>query len=100
MSDFDDWAEMWRRTERRLAEFERLAGDAPRTVGVGDRVLVAAGLLGRGHEWVRAEAHVLHTSESGVFVRFTRNRLDGTPDEEWIHPALVVAVLDKSSAAE
>ena len=62
-----DFEEMFRSAEeydKRLnSELERLRGDpCLKPIDVGDRVIVAAGLLGHGHEWIRKdiETRLLH----------------------------------------
>lgn len=93
--------EMWewltrldREHETREAEFMRLLADSPKRVLVGDRVVVAAGLTGRGYNWVRVEAEVLEVGDVSVKVRFLgREALVGKPDEDWIHSALITDIL-------
>lgn len=73
-------------------EYKRLKQDAPRMVKVGDKVLVAAGLIGRGHPWVRTQAEVIEIAQSSVKVRGKESySLD--PWEEWIDPSLITDVI-------
>lgn len=80
--------------EQKKAEFDKLVADQSMILpNVGDRVVVAAGPLSRGFEWIRLEAVVLEVGQSSYKVRFTKDRFDGTPDEEWVHPALITDVI-------
>jgi hypothetical protein len=80
---------------RRDEEFRRLLVDPSATQAeVGDRVVVAAGLLGRGWQWIREEAEVIAVGETSYKVRFVETpEDDGEPTEQWIHPAIVIDVL-------
>jgi len=104
MSDFDRefWGELEedfraarRANEEALRRFESLNIDRCVDVpDVGDRVIVAAGLLGMGFPWVRYEAIVIEAGTQSYKVRFLDYKgYDNRVVEKWIHPALVTDVL-------
>lgn len=75
-------------------EFLRLAkGMSDRVAKVGDRVIVAAGFLGRGWRWIREEAEIVDIGETSYKIRFAEASYDDSVKEEWIHPALITDVL-------
>lgn len=93
---FQHWDDMNRAHERERREFEKLlldqCADIPK---VGDKVVVACGLLGMGFPWIREEAVVAEVGSSSYKVRFP-GRIDFTtqqPSTKWIHAALVTDVL-------
>jgi hypothetical protein len=99
MSKIDDWLEaMGRRLDRaddrnaiRLDEFLRRAADLPsKTIQPGDRVIVAAGFLGRGPEWQRTECIVIEAASDSSLVQSVH---DLTEWKQWVHNALIVDVL-------
>ncbi len=106
MSDMDDF--LWnmrdsfrhaeegaRKTEH---EFERLALDPCSDIPeVGDRVIVAVGLIGHGFAWVREEATVLEIGSSSYKVQLSKQKdFDSNkPVECWIHSVLVTDVLKR-----
>jgi hypothetical protein len=109
MSDdiFGDIGGMFRRMDDRhdklRGEFERLACEpCTKPVGVGDRVLVHAGLCLRGHDWIRLEAEVLAVADTSYKVNFVeRTRVvTGEPDIEWIHRFLVTDVISSTPNQE
>jgi len=73
-------------------EYNRLKQDVPRAVKVGDKVLIAAGLIGRGHAWVRVEGEVLEVGQASIKVRGKQSYSDETW-EEWIDPALITDII-------
>lgn len=94
MGDWYEWIGSTNRKHDEMQhEFDRLAQDAPRPLKVGDRVVTAAGLVGRGHQWIRAGATVLEVGQTSVRVRFDKPGWNNTPDEDWIHQAIVTDVL-------
>jgi hypothetical protein len=61
---------------------------------VGDTVVVAAGPLGMGFDWVRHEAEVLVVGQASYKVRFIDYKsYRGEVVEMWIHPAVVTDVI-------
>jgi hypothetical protein len=65
---------------------------------VGDRVIVAAGLLGMGHEWIRREAIVLECGDTNYKVQFTDYFLPGNKMViEWIAGILITDVLETAT---
>ena len=99
MFNFDD---IRREHDRKRAEFERLCFDpCMMTPEVGDRVVVAAGPLGMGFDWVRLEATVIEAGQLSYKVRFTdrTHPITGEPITQWIHPAIITDVLRADEAA-
>jgi hypothetical protein len=81
---------------KKEVEFERLRIEpSARIPAVGDTVVVAAGLIGRGFDWVRKEALVVAVGETLVKVRFPEPRFGGGVDEEWVSPVLITDVLPR-----
>lgn len=75
------------------AEFERLRSEQPASPAkVGDRVIVASGLLQRGPVWHREEMHVIGVSDTCVKVRLPSGSLDGS-NEVWVSNVLVTDIL-------
>ena len=77
-------------------KFDRLALD-PCTIipKVGWRVVVAAGPLCMGHDWIRLEAEVIELGQISYKVRFTDYRsCNRELVEKWIHPGLVTDVIE------
>ena len=95
---FEDIEGFFRRSDEHRnnmeEEYRRLLGDPclkqPR---VGDRVIVAAGLLGRGHLWVRLEAVVLEVASSAYRVRFSGRAYNGKEEEDWVVHGLITDVI-------
>lgn len=95
-----DWSAINRRNEKLDSEFIRLAAEpCQKLATVGDRVLVAGGLIGRGHAWVRLEGLVLETADTACRVRFVGREFKGEPDETWVHNVLITDVLGKRQEA-
>lgn len=94
---FDGWHERMQRAEdyadRMRDEFCKLAIEPCTAIPkVGDRVLVAAGLLGMGHLWVREECEVLACGDTSYKVRFLNYKPVFEPvgsKTEWVHQALI-----------
>jgi hypothetical protein len=96
MNDFNDFSshasDFDAQKQDREAEFRRLVAEpSSRVPAVGDRVVVAAGLLGLGWHWIRMEGEVLEVGEVSVKVRIADSR--GDPKVMWVHPALITDVL-------
>jgi hypothetical protein len=104
MKEFD-YSEFYKKTNnidedhrRMAAEFERLRIEpSNRTPAVGDTVVVAAGLLDRGHLWIRTGCLVIALGETSIKVRFP-DGYGGKVDEQWISPVLITDVIPKESA--
>lgn len=79
-------------------EFHKLCCEPSQKIPkLGQRVIVAAGLLGMGHLWIREEAIVEEVGEVSIKVRFTNYKpFNGErgSHELWIHPALITDVLN------
>ena len=76
-------------------EYERLKADIPRKVNIGDKVIVAIGLLGHGFRWIRQECEVIETASNSTKIRLQEKHLDGSFYEYWIDPALIIDVIEK-----
>jgi hypothetical protein len=100
MFDVDD---MFKRADENRAEmkreFERRAADCPETPIPGDKVVLHAGLLNRGHMWERIEGECIAVAENSVKVRYKKS-YDKEMNEEWVHPALITDILKAPVAAE
>ena len=91
-----DFGAIDREKEAKTEEFMRLAIDPSMLVPlVGDHVLIAAGLIGRGLLWEREECEVIEIADTAVKVR---GKNFGRPGkwEEWIHNRLITDVLKRS----
>lgn len=93
MFDWDDINDYHRKLD---SEFAKLINEpSARVPQVGDKVLVAVGLLGMGYLWVRLEAEVIETADTSYKVRFTDRKKWGSDElqEEWVHQALITDVV-------
>lgn len=80
------------------SEFRRLCCEpSAKTPEAGSRVIVAAGLIGMGHPWIRLEATVIECGDTSYKVRFATHKEYGTNrlQETWVHQALITDVLAK-----
>lgn len=77
------------------SEFYRLYCEpSSRVPEVGNRVIVAVGLLSMGHPWTREEGVVIEKGDTSYKIRL--KRIDyGThrQTEVWVHQALITDVL-------
>lgn len=79
--------------DKLYAEMKRLLHEPPKEFPKkGDRVVVAIGLLSRGHLWTKAECRVLEVGDSSIKVECKDSYHDW---QEWIHPALITDILKK-----
>ncbi len=97
-SPFDfNWSEITKHHERQRNEYARLRGGGiVKDVIVGDRVIVAVGLLGRGFTWIRTECKVLEVNDTSCLVRHTDKDYKHNNWEEWIDRYLITDVLERS----
>ena len=97
MDIFDDFLKMHREIEdhrKKLDEqYSMLRREPPKLLRVGDTVLVAAGLLGRGHPWIRKDCIVKEVSD--LSVKVYRKESPSYEWEEWIDPVLIVDVIKR-----
>lgn len=98
MGLFDDMHEMFRSAdkarEEREDEFRKLCAEpCLRVPEIGDRVLVAAGLLGMGYLWIRREAEVVSKGDTAYRIRFVNCESYHEGNEHWVHQALITDVL-------
>ena len=85
--------------KRRADAFNKLASDpCLKSAGVGDRVLVSAGVVGRGMDWARLECVVLEVADTAYKVEFLTYKAFESKDNEvdWVHRFAVTDVLAKS----
>lgn len=81
-------------------EFYKLCSNPlNKKVKVGDKVVFAAGLVNRGHLWIREEAEVIDIGDKSVKIRYKKS-YDKDNNEIWIHPALIVDVLESTIQTE
>jgi len=95
-----DFFESMKRVEedntKREQEVEKLMAEPPEEMPlVGDKVIVAIGLLGYGYNWIRHECEVLEVASHSVKIKFRRYGLDIC--EEWIHPGFITDILKKDN---
>lgn len=101
--DFSDSFERsMRRAEEHVEqlknEFDRLSVEpCMKDANIGDRVVVACGLIGMGHQWVRREAVVIEKGDTSYCVRFKKEFSHDDVKEKWIHRLLVTDVLSSSA---
>ena len=85
------------------SEFQRLLAlprHEPRPT-IGDRVIIAGGLIGHGQPWVRLAADVTDVGEESVKVRLLKTDPDCEPyDAQWIHPALITDVFRQTADSQ
>ena len=62
---------------------------------VGDCVVISAGPLGMGHNWIRLEAEVLHVANNSYKVRIRDRYGKDRHYEGWIDPVLVLDIVKK-----
>ena len=99
----DDFMDIMRHFDRiddhrdnMAAEFHKLAVEPSATrPKVGDHVLVAAGLLNRGHLWIRYECEVICEADTSFKIRCCDSAYHGLERnwEQWVHQALITDVL-------
>lgn len=93
---FDDFFSRIDRNRQEMdEEFRRLVEQQASVPvpNVGDRVVLSAYLLNRGHKWTRLDGVVVERADVSVRVRYATN---GTENEEWIHPAIITDVIRSS----
>lgn len=95
--------DMFKRADEHKAElkreFERRAADCPDIPIPGDKVVLHAGLLSRGHMWERIEGDCVAVADNSVKVRYKKS-YDKDMTEEWVHPAVITDILKASVSAE
>lgn len=100
MFGMDDF---FKRADERHAEmkqeFDRRAADCPEMPIPGDKIVLHAGLLQRGHMWERLEGECVAVAVNSVYVRFKKS-YDERMSEEWVHPAVITDILKSSVPAE
>ncbi len=105
MSDYHDGPDAWERmfnrsqdhVDEQKREFAKLLADSCVDIPeVGNRIVVAIGLLGYGHPWIRGECVVTEVGNTSYKVRY-KDRCEEYNWEEWVHQALVVEVLPVAS---
>lgn len=90
-----------RNHRRKDEEFLRLCVEpSSRVPVVGDTVVVAAGLIGRGFDWVREEATVIAVGDTSFKVRWLQLSYKGNVEEQWVHPVLITDVIGQTAKTE
>ena len=80
------------------AEFDRRANDLPDLPEVGDKVLMVAGLIGRGHIWERIEGECVEVATNSAKVKFQKS-YDKEDQFVWV-PAAAIADVIKGKVAD
>ncbi|TXH13614.1 MAG: hypothetical protein E6R03_11010 [Hyphomicrobiaceae bacterium] len=80
-------------------EFDRRAADCQELPIPGDKIVLHAGLLQRGHMWERLQGECVAVATNSVLVRYKKS-YDETMTEQWVHPALITDILKASVPAE
>ena len=79
-------------------EFRKLAIEPTMVIPeVGDTVIIAAGLLGMGHVWVRKEGVVLMAGDTSYKVEFVdeKDYVTGENKVKWVVQTLITDVIRK-----
>lgn len=97
---FDKMDEYFERIDRHHKdlknEFMKLAADPCSQVPkIGDTVLIAAGLVNKGHLWIRLEAKVLKCANTSYYVEYTDYKyyIQKEPVREWVHQNVITDVI-------
>ena len=92
---FVDWVDIKQKHDARNTYFDALlANPCTQPVNVGDRVVVAAGLIGFGFKWERLEATVLEKGQNSIKVELEhKHPVNKVNYVMWIHPAIITDVL-------
>jgi len=73
-------------------EYNRLKGGGiPKNIKVGDKVIIAAGIIGRGFVWVRKQCEVIEVCDTSCLVKH-KGKYDSDNWEEWIDKFLIVDI--------
>ena len=92
-----DFEDILRRQDERVnsmkAEVARLSQDIKLMPKVGQRVVVAIGLLSHAHEWIKAECTVIEVGNISIKIKCEEGHHDFT---EWIDPALIIELLKET----
>lgn len=102
----DKWLEFERDIKKehdlKYREYERLRAECPKSVKVGDRVLVAVGFLGHGFHWARREAEVMESVGDSSKIGWDCEDYKRCPTvyitkrwEYWVPNSLIVEVLPR-----
>lgn len=71
-------------------EYKRLASDTPKSVKIGQKVLVAVGLLGHGFHWIRQECDIINVSGNSSKIKWISY---GSVHEYWIPNCLITSII-------
>lgn len=97
MDFFEMFGNISKEQNEREEAFRKLQAEPPKLIKKGDKVLIAAGLLGMGFLWIREEAVIIDVQESAVKAKF-KDYWPGQPNEKWIDPILVTDILERATA--
>lgn len=79
-------------------EYDRLRSDPPKALYIGDKVLVALGLLGYGFRWIREKGEIIAIADSSVFIKFERTHIiTREPLELWIEKTLITDIIERTN---
>lgn len=73
-------------------EYRKLQQNPPLLVKIGDRVLVAIGLIGYGFQWARQECEVVDVSGCSAKITWSN---DSKSFHEWVDIVLIIFVLSR-----
>jgi len=99
---FDFFESMKRADEnndKRKRQIDKLMADVPKEMPkVGDKVIIASGLLGHGWDYIRREGIITEIADYTVKAKWENYPGHSTVDirEEWMHPAFIVDTLKPS----
>ena len=80
---------------RMRQEVEKLKSEpCLKECNVGNRVLVASGIYGHGHEWIRSECVVTEVADECVKVKHQRNPDKPSEYSDWEHWVGKWAIVD------
>ena len=106
MSFYDSFSSFRQLDDERNTEIRRLrdaAAKKPISPKIGDRVLVAIGLIGHGVAWLRHECVVVDVSKTAIKVEWPRvghtTKELGPTHSEWVDRPLVTDII-KCEAVE
>jgi hypothetical protein len=102
---FDHLDEMFDRADKHREKLEdvmsKLRTDPCMEIpSVGDCVVIAAGPLGMGHNWIRLEAEVLHVANNSYKIIMRDRYGKDKHYEGWIDPVLVLDIVKKERMDE
>ena len=103
--DFDAYDNMMRRIDKHHdemdAEFQKLICEPCSIVPEkGDTVVVAAGLIGMGHLWIRKAGTIIECGDTSYLVGWHGFIGKYSDKETWVNQALITDVIRKTKPGE